>query len=318
MSAPALPADLARRLREADGPIAVTGATGWLGRATLDLLAGGLGDELEDRVRAYASRPRRLALTGGREVDVRGLDVLAAEGAAGGLLLHFAYRTREQAAEVGEAAYVRDNVAITAAVLAAFAAGAPAGMLLPSSGAVYGADGALECDLRANPYGALKHLDELAFAECCREAGTRLVVARVFNVSGPPMPRPEGYALGSLILQARAGRALEVRARRPVRRSFVAIADLVAVALAALLDAEGPERVTFDTAGDEVVEVEDLARRVARALGRDLPVERELDPTLEADEYVGDGAALRALADRAGLALTPLDEQIRQTAAGLR
>ena len=304
-----------------DGPIAITGATGWLGRATLDLLAGALGPEAFGvRVRAYARTPREISLSDGTPIEVRALDRLPAEPPADGLLAHFAYRTREQAAEAGLGTYVQDNVAITATVVAAVRAGAPAGILLPSSGAIYDRpERRLATDLETNPYGTLKHLDELAFTGLCSERGVRLVVARVFNVSGPPMIKPQGYALGSLICAALAGEPLVVRATRPVRRSYVAISELVRVALARLVDLEAPPMTTFDTADQEVVEMGELADRVRRALGRDdLDVVREaFNPDAPADDYVGDPAALAELAERYGVALTPLDEQIRATAEGL-
>ncbi len=296
---------------------AVTGASGWLGMATLELLhaRGELG-----RVTAYASRERSLRLRDGTTLVARPLDALPADGVGNATLMHFAYHTRERAAHMGDAAYVRENIAISATVLDAVQRGAPGALLLPSSGAVYAPGGrGLATDLGTNPYGTLKHLDELAFAELCRRAGTRLATVRVFNVSGPHMAKPAAFALGSLVLATLAGEALQIRAPHPVRRSFVAIADLVAVALAALTDAGGPPHVTFDTAGAETVELGELAERVRLALDRrDLPIERSFDASLPADDYVGDGNTMAALATRYGIALSSLDDQIRATAEALR
>ena len=37
--------------------------------------------------------------------------------------------------------------------------------------------------IEQDPYGALKRLDELAFAQAARDAGARLRIARVYNVA---------------------------------------------------------------------------------------------------------------------------------------
>jgi UDP-glucuronate decarboxylase len=300
---------LSRRLRDGDERIAVTGATGWLGRVTLDLLREALGpDAFARRVSAYASRARDVD-----GVPVRALAQLgeAAEPAPD-VILHYAFLTRERVGEQGLDAYVAGNLEITLHVLRALGRGAVRGLFYTSSGAVYDAKGRPECDLRANPYGALKHLDELAFASACRTAGAGCAIARVFNVSGPHMAKPRLFALGDLVLRAQAGEPLVVAARHPVRRSFVAAALGLSLALAG-------EDACFDTAGERVVELGELAAVVRDEVAdARLPIEREFDPQGPAHEYVGRAGEMRALADRHGVRMAALEQQVRDTAAGLR
>jgi len=273
-------AGLAARLREGDETFAITGATGWFGRVTLDLLREALGEDgVRARVRPYSSA---------------NFPALAPAD----VVLHFAYLTQDRVAGAGgPAAFMAANLALTVRVLEVV--GDDGVLAYTSSGAAH----------RTDPYGLLKRADEELFA--ARPGPT--VTARVFNVAGPHMTKARGYALGDLIARALAGEPLVVKAPRPVLRSYVAVADVVQLMLLEALDRRGGR---FETAGERVVEVGELADAVRRALGRpDLPIERpELDPTLPEDRYVGDGAAMRALADRHGLALMPLDDQIRATA----
>jgi len=303
---------LSRRLSEGDERIAITGATGWLGRVTIDLLRDALGaDGLRRRVSAYASRAREEA-----GVRVRPLSELGAGDAAHDVILHYAFLTRERVDEQGLDGYVADNLEITLHVLRALAAGGVRGLFYTSSGAVYGPDGRPETDLRANPYGALKHIDELAFAAACRASGAGCAVARVFNVSGPHMVKPRLFALGDLVLCAQAGEPLVVRARNPVRRSFVAAADVAALGLSLALAGDD---ACFDTAGERVVEMGELAEVVRAEVGGDtLAIERDYDPHGPAHEYVGRAGEMRALADRYGVRMAALEQQIRDTADGLR
>lgn len=288
--------------------IAVTGATGWLGRAVVARLVA------EGRpFTAFASRAREVVLDGGTSVAVRALTDLPATGHD--QLLHFAFLTREHAATHGTEAYVAANLRITAIVLEAIARHRPA-VAYASSGAVYDADRTLATDLDANPYGTLKHLDELALRQAAADAGRSAAVARVFNVAGPHIVKPRGFALSDLVLQARERDELEIRARHPVLRSYVDVDDLARLLLA-LVDAG--EEALFDTAGEEEIEVGQLARRVAAQAGRpELPLRRDPDPDAPADRYVGDGTAWATLARRHGIVPRDLDEQIARTAAALR
>jgi hypothetical protein len=78
-------------------------------------------------------------------------------------------------------------------------------------------------------------------------------------------------------------------------------------------------RFLFDTAGETVVEIGDLAQLALRIMG--VSDGRILRPILSAEEpedrYVGDGAAMAGLAAERGVVFRPLAEQIRDTAAYL-
>ncbi|WP_449385577.1 NAD-dependent epimerase/dehydratase family protein [Cellulomonas soli] len=300
-------------LATSDDQIAVTGATGWFGATALDLLYDALGPQAPERVRAYASRSRVLTVADGRTVDVRPLAELADQAPAPTILLHFAFLTRDKVAEVGLDAYVRRNVAISASVLDAVAAHRPRGVVVASSGAVYGAGPRLVADVDGDPYGALKRIDELAFAAACSEVGATCVVPRVFSVAGARMTKPEKYALGSLIGMARAGEPLRVRATLPVVRSYCGVDEVVALSLWA--GAQGRPLV-FDSGGAPV-EVGELAGVVAAVHGRDDEPVRDWDPDATPDRYVGDPSAMTALADAAGLQLRSLPALVRETARWL-
>lgn len=299
-----VPPDLARRLAADGGTFAVTGASGWFGRVTLDLLAAALGpEEFRRRVTAYASRERHVGVAGVGEVRLLPLAQLEAADT----LLHYAFITRRNLPPGELDAFVRANVEITSRVLGVIAGGGVSRLFVTSSGA------ARRPDLAANPYGALKALDELAFPEACRRAGAACVVARVFNVAGAHMTHAGVYALGDLLARAQRGEPLEIAARGDVVRSYVGVEEVVLVALGELMESRSS---SFETAGPEAVEVEELARRVRRVVGRDgLAVVRDRDPAVVPDVYVGDGGRFGELAARHGVALRGLDELIAAAAA---
>ncbi len=293
--------DVIAALADAGARVVVTGASGWLGRVTCDALtAAGVPTH------AYASRARG---------DLRDLTDLGAppEGDGPLLLLHYAFLTRDKVEALGNEAYVAANVAITSRVLDWVALERPDGVFVSSSGAA-----AAGLPIARDPYGALKRLDELAFAEAARTVGARVRIARVYNVAGRHITTPELYALGDLVGAALRGEPLRIQARGDVVRSYVAVDDLVTLVLAELTAPGRPAQLTFDTVG-ATVELGELAQAVRSALGReDLPIERERDPAAPGSIYVGDGAMMSDLLHHHGLTPTPLVEQIRMTAESLR
>lgn len=309
------PVDLVTHLFRGTGErVAVTGASGWFGSVALDLLYEAFGDEAPTLVTAYASRPRELVVADGRRLQLLPLGELGSQDPAPTTLLHFAFLTRDKVEALGVEAYTSQNLAITLTVLDAIAKHRPRRVVVASSGAVRSDTGRLVSDLRTNPYGALKHLDELAFRAATLQVGGVCVIPRVFSVAGPRMTKPGLYALGEMIQMAAAGGPIEVRAQGPVYRSYCGVDEVVALALWA---AHAGREIGFDSGGT-VVEVGELGAVVAQVHGLTPDaVHRTWDPTVAAERYVGDGSAMEALAAEAGLPLRSLPDLVRETAAWL-
>jgi UDP-glucuronate decarboxylase len=310
-----LPESVRTYLVDSRQRVVVLGATGWLGMVALDLLESALGSGFSQQVSAWASRARTVQLRSGTDVEIRGLSEARPADLDGAIVLHFAFLTRDRVAAMGADAYLRANLEITHRVLALVSEGAASGLVYASSGAVYNSAGGFVSDVVGNPYGAAKRLDELAFRAACSDVGASCVIPRVFSVTGPYMTKPELYALGDLILQASRADRLQIRATRPVYRSYVAADDLIAICIAASLD--GERDLVFDSGG-EIVEVGELAELVRRNAARPgMPIERTWDRSAESDRYVADKAVIEALAQRFGVAQQSLAAQVAATAVDL-
>ena len=311
-----LPPPLSARLRDSDWRVLVTGASGWVGRAALELLAHALGPGGAGRVEAFGSSPRVLVLRDGTQVGQRALSELDGLPPRPSLLLHFAYLTREKVAGMSPQAYVATNREITRTVLDAGARAGVERALVTSSGAVHAALAAPDSPDPALLYGRLKLEDEALFASFAAAApGRRALAVRLFNLSGPYINKP--YALSSFIEQARAGRIC-IQARGPVTRSYTSAANLLGVGLGHLLGDEAPPFLGVETAGDREVEMAALAEAVRAVVNPSAVIERAPLDGSPADRYVGDGRAYRALMARHGVTEDPLERQVADTADYLR
>lgn len=305
---------IARAIADGDQHIAITGASGWIGLATLDLLEKALGDSVTHRISCYGSGARMLTLRGGRQFRQRPLAELSALEADRIWLLHFAFQTKDRAEAMSEAEYRAANDAISATVLDAVRTLPVAAAFIASSGAASKA-----ADPLASPamrlYGQMKLDDEQRFGDWAQASGRRAVIGRIFNITGPYINKHQAYAIANFIQDALAGRPIEVRARREVFRAYVAIRELMSL-IFALMAQPGGGVTRFDSGGEKL-ELGAVARTVADVL-RGGPVHRAAIDDPVADCYAGNAASYARLLEQHGIASVPLDRQIRETAEDLR
>ena len=292
----------------------VTGATGWLGGASLGVLEAQLGDGFPRRIFAYASKAGETSLLSGRRVPYRALDDIMDLPQGRYAFLHCAFLGKERVAGLPLGDYVKLNEAISQRVVDAARRVEAAGFFVPSSGAVYGPGRVLESDIEKNPYGVMKLKDEERFTALAGQTQTPVVIARVFNVAGPYINKLGAYALGSILEDILQHRAVRIRAAQRVIRSYAHVGDVIAIALALLDEGQGAP-VRFDTAGEREIEVGELAQLALKVLGQDNAIERPaLDPAAPDNRYVGDGDAMKAAAARHAIPLRDLPRQIADTA----
>jgi UDP-glucuronate decarboxylase len=307
-----LEAAVAQALRDDNHHIAITGCSGWLGRATLDLLERALGESFATRVSCYGSASRMIDLGQGRQVTQRPLSDLGALEAPRVWVLHYAFQTKERAETMHEAAYRAANQAISDTVIAALDRTRAEAVFVASSGAASKAD-----EPAASPamrlYGAMKRDDEVRFAAWAQASGRRAVIGRIFNLTGPYMNKHDAYAMASFIRDALGGQPIRVNAPREVVRGYVAIRELMSLIFALLAQDGQPGEVIRIDSGGAALELGEVARIVAQTLGGG-PVERAAVTEPVADCYVGDNAAYAALLARHRIAPVALDRQVRDTA----
>ncbi|HWH83115.1 MAG TPA: NAD(P)-dependent oxidoreductase [Burkholderiaceae bacterium] len=305
---------IAQRLRAGNERILVTGATGWLGRALLEMLGEAFGPALGARVRCFGSVPKMVRLRDGSSVAQHALADLETLPAQPSILFHFAYLTKEKTAAMTAAEYVERNRSISALTERAAAKVGADRVFLASSGAAAQALAAGAGVDSVHAYGALKLEDEALFRRYAESGAHRRVLAvRLFNLSGPYINKLGSYALSSFIEQARSNGVIEIKAAHRVVRSYTAVENLLATAMAHLLDEGAGRWSCIDTAGEREVEVGELAQRVRALVGPQVDIRRPDVATDRVDRYVGDGSAYRSMAARLGVAQHPLDRQIEDT-----
>ena len=289
----------------------ITGPTGWIGRALLDLLhRAGDPDALAagDSVALFGSRSGTFALTGGKALSIRPLAEIGPEDVAGAHVVHLAFLTKDKLGEMGTGEFARTNAAIDDAVGHAIAAAAPASLFIASSGAARQAETGVE----VNAYGLAKLEQERRFLRFSEDTGVPVLCGRIFNLAGPHINKLQDYAISNFAVQALAGDDIAIGAGQPVFRSFLHVDDLCRMIVRAARESFGQQR-PVDLCGMEVLELQDIAARVANRIGKRSKFVRPDVTFSSKSEYVGNAVESRLLAMKLALPLKDFAEQLRDT-----
>lgn len=284
--------------------VAVTGASGWLGRSLLARLLPA-ARATEPAVLALASTSRTVSV-GSESITTLPLsDSRAVRAWNPTVLVHAAFVTREHLAEIGEREYTAVNRGIVDAGLAIAELPTIRSVVSVSSGAA----------VAEHPdfYGRLKAEQESRFAEWAARSGRTLVNARVWSVSGPLCPKPDAFAFTSFVKQAVTSGSIKVEANHPVWRRYVDAGEYMGIALSAAVEGRSIE---LDSGG-VLTELHSLAERIGLLL--DVPVDMtEAEPASPTDRYYSDSTVMDEVAADLGIVVSGLDDQIKSTATGMR
>lgn len=257
--------------------VAITGATGWLGKALIDMLP--------DKMPFYA-------------FDSRNIHELKNLPKGKWLLAHCAYQGMER---MKEKTYQSVSDSLTDEVSEAIRIIKPEAIMFPSSGAVY---------IEGNLYGQQKLKDEAHFTAMAGLVGAKIVIPRIFNISGIYMNKLETYALSNMICGAMAGK-IDVYSPESLR-SYVDVQDVLEVSLNWLMN--GEPTMPFDTRGEDVSML-DLAEIVGDIIGKPGMIKVHGEP---AYHYMGKSEPMGALCRRYGVELFDLERQIIETYSYIR
>lgn len=295
------------------GVISVTGASGWLGKSTLEIVKAS-GHDMT-KVVALASTKKDIVLDDGMVVNAHPItdppDLIQETE----VLIHLAYLTRDKVSSVGYDEYVLTNLDLTSIALSWLANFPIKSFVTVSSGARNDqSTGAPETNIRSNPYGFLKRVDELTFEEECNRRGITAVIARLWGATGLDMMDAEKYAIGNFVISALKNQKIEISSGHKVVRRYVDSREFMQVCIEL---AKLGVSANFDSGGPEI-EIGQLAHEIDRQFGGNIEISRPSESNREDDLYFPKSKDFEEYARISKINLSSIQEQISNTIAGQR
>jgi UDP-glucose 4-epimerase len=279
--------------------IVVTGGAGFVGSHLVELLASAgarvsVIDDLSRGRRAWLHPDAEL-----HELDLRDADAVSAvlRSARPDVVVHLAAMHFIPAVDGAPELAWDVNVNATRVLVDALAARPPERLLFASTAAVY-PDCAGPIDEAQAPepldlYGRTKLEGERLVAELEAKAGTRALVARIFNVVG--RRETNAHVVPELVGQLRRGNTVVRLGNLENRRDYTDVRD-VADALHRLLAVADGSPATFNVGAGRSTSVAELVRMCGEILGRRVEIESHEQRRRSQDraELVADARLLRA------------------------
>ena len=132
------------------------------------------------------------------------------------------------------------------------------------------------------------------------------------------MRDPNLFALGDFLLTALRGEAIQIKSSMPVLRSYGHAGDITGLAWRWLLSTDEASAAGRPlTAVSLTLDLKKLAERIT-SLYHLPPVQVAIDPNAAPNSYVADPEPFLAALKHYGLQPTSLEDQLRDTATGLR
>lgn len=281
--------------------VVITGATGWLGRTLVSLLA-------QSKIDLYLVGSRKRAFEFGDVVRlVNEFDIEQIRDFEPTALFDFAFVTREHCESLGIEKYVETNNSLINSALEIFRLPSVTHGLFTSSGAAVPPHFDETLGIEANPYGYLKRQTERLVDRATKILGKRSMVIRPWSLSGPLTAKLDAFAFSSFIHQSSKGR-IEVRSKFPVLRRYVSADDFLAVSIS-LLYSENNLESPFDSGG-ELISAVDLAVLIAGSCEAQVEVIAKVNPDLDADSYFSDNSSWQFYCQQLDYTPETLAEQI--------
>lgn len=248
---------------------AITGSSGWLGRATIATLLESGVNPLE--IKCFSSERKTIYVENIEFQSHPLCELRKSEDIE--ILVHLAFLTRDKIDASNLMRYSTINREITSFACDFIKTKKPRSVVSISSGAIYDAPAytCLADSYDLNPYGYLKIEEEKRLEQACVETNANLVINRLWGLSGQDIQNAQPYALAEFIHKAKMNDVIEIKSSNKVWRRYVDARELMALCLEIATRGD----TTIFNSGGPLVEIGELAELVVQYLGSSSIITRD-------------------------------------------
>ncbi len=291
----------------------IFGATGWFGLNTINYLMHLRKCSHDIEIIAVSRKKQILSVENGsiETVDYQDLENLSIKGP---IVFNYAYLTKDKVDENSTEDYIFKNINLSVYISSYLNKWQPKGVCYISSGAVYKSLPLGKQTLDEYPYGTLKFYDESFFLNHAKTNDYKIIIPRVFAVSGAYMNKRNSYALGNMVDQALRNKDIEIKAKSYVYRSYLAIETIIETCLFWLWDDTEEKNLVFDACGSKRFEIEELAKVILQVLDKkQLRIIRDLNKKETPDLYDGNYKVIDKLIRLYNVKSQSIEDQIQKS-----
>ena len=284
--------------------IIITGASGWLGKATLEYFYKIFQDKIGEFVFPISSSQKNIILSNNFSIKTYDYSYNFDKNKTY-IILHYGYATKDKLAILSDDEFNKNCQNINDSLSRIIKNYRIDSFIFPSSGAIYN---------QKNLYAKNKIDDELYFLELSKKYNFNIMIPRIFNIGGPFINKPQDYALQNIILQVKTNKKIIINANNDVFRSYIHVENLIDLFFKWLIDKNKETPLIFDVSSPHKIEIKDLAKKISEVLKLNCEI---IAPNYNSqnpiDDYVGDPTKILSLCQKYQIDLADLEQIILDT-----
>ena len=285
--------------------ILITGASGWLGRETIILLAELLGNQFLNKVILAGSTNKSIKVNK-TDYSVIAIDSDNLKSHNFGIILHLAFLSQDKVEQLGAKKYSEVNEALTNSILQLTLMSGAKHVFVASSGAAAAHILENQKQVGKKLYGELKLKAENRFLAL---SSAQVLIGRIWSISGNQIQEPLKYAIGNFIYQAVNTGTITLAGSARSTRTYIDAKQMMTGYILQLLTSND----FLLNSGGEKTDLHGLANQVLHKCNPSgLLVPSELRDQLP-DHYVSPDNKMKDILNHYSVEPLSLDEQIYNT-----
>lgn len=291
--------------------IAITGATGWIGRSFLDLLsakeafAGGV------RLALFASRKTEFESISGRKWETQELEVGSIKDFDPDYLIHLAFKTSDYSSQMAEEQYVLENHQIINKVRSVIEESNIKKILFTSSGI----QEISNFSKRNLIYRDLKNIESNMIIDICDKKNIDYVNLRIWSTTGNYLDKVSYFAFSEFILKALKSEDICIKSKNIINRTFIDSGDIAKIGVYALMHSD---HNFLQCSNSDHIDLVQLAIKIVKVLDSKSKIYYDLAENPSTEDYFPQKTTLPDFLLESNLNILSLNEQIIKTASYLK